>query len=75
MDPANVDTFVQNIFDFVINNNLDRVDIDWEYPGATDIPGIPEGLASDGTNYLNFIKKMKTNFPFNKTVSIAAPAS
>jgi hypothetical protein len=42
---------------------------------ATDIPGIPEGLASDGTNYLNFIKKMKTNFPFDKTVSIAAPAS
>lgn len=42
---------------------------------ATDLPDIPKGLASDGTNYLNFIKKMKLNFPFDKTVSIAAPAS
>lgn len=43
MDPANVDTFVQNIFDFVINNNLDRVDIDWEYPGVSSlIPSLEE---------------------------------
>ncbi|KAJ5081191.1 killer toxin alpha/beta [Penicillium angulare] len=75
MDPKNVDTFVDNIYNFVEANGLDGVDFDWEYPGEQDIPGIPKGLTSDGANYLAFLKKMKTNFPFDKTVSIAAPAS
>ncbi|KAJ5926897.1 killer toxin alpha/beta [Penicillium verrucosum] len=75
MDPANSGKFIDNINNFVKKNGLNGIDFDWEYPGATDLPGIPKGLASDGTTYLNFIKKMKLNFPFDKTVSIAAPAS
>ncbi|KAL4996287.1 hypothetical protein BDV10DRAFT_187234 [Aspergillus recurvatus] len=75
MQPANVDTFVQNVFDFVEANGLDGIDFDWEYPGAPDIPGIPAGLESDGPNYLNFLKNMRDHFPDVKTVSIAAPAS
>lgn len=35
MDPANVDTFVSNIVDFVEKKGLDGVDIDWEYPGVS----------------------------------------
>lgn len=43
MDPANVDTFVQNIFDFVMNNNLDGIVFDWEYPGVSSlIPSLKE---------------------------------
>lgn len=26
-----------------MDNQLDGVDFDWEYPGAPDIPGIPPG--------------------------------
>lgn len=35
MDPANVDTFVQNIYNFVEKNGLDGIDFDWEYPGVS----------------------------------------
>ncbi|KAJ5156895.1 glycoside hydrolase family 18 protein [Penicillium canariense] len=75
MEPVNAPTFVQNIFDFVEANGLDGVDFDWEYPGAPDIPGIPAGLASDGPNYLSFLKTLRDGFPYTKSISIAAPAS
>lgn len=35
MDPANVDTFVTNIYNFIEKNGLDGIDIDWEYPGVS----------------------------------------
>lgn len=35
MDPANVGTFVQNIYNFIEDNGLDGVDFDWEYPRAS----------------------------------------
>ncbi|ERS97228.1 hypothetical protein HMPREF1624_06559 [Sporothrix schenckii ATCC 58251] len=62
------------IADFVKQHNLDGVDIDWEYPGAPDIPGIPAASTDDGANYLDFLVVLKNLLPF-KTVSIAAPAS
>lgn len=33
--PANRNTFKQNVVDFVKANNLDGVDLDWEYPGVS----------------------------------------
>lgn len=61
--------------DTVNQYNLDRVDFDWEYPGATDIPGIPLGSPSDGPNYLSFLQEVRALLPAGKTLSIAAPAS
>ncbi|CRG88879.1 hypothetical protein PISL3812_05914 [Talaromyces islandicus] len=75
MNPDNVETFIANIVDYVNEQKLDGVDIDWEYPGAPDIPGIPPGLASDAPNYLAFLKKLRAKLPLGKTMSIAAPAS
>jgi GH18 family chitinase len=63
-----------NIANFIKLHNLDGVDIDWEYPGAPDIPGIPPGEPDEGPNYLAFLVVLKNLLP-GKTVSIAAPAS
>ncbi len=71
----NVVRFAQNVADFVVNNNLDGVDIDWEYPGATDIKNSQNGTAEDGPNYLRFLQMLRRRLPKDKTVSFAAPAS
>ncbi|KAJ5415834.1 hypothetical protein N7465_004529 [Penicillium sp. CMV-2018d] len=63
-----------NIANFVKDNNLDGVDIDWEYPSAPDIPGVPSGDKSEGANYLAFLVVLK-NLLGDKSVSIAAPGS
>ncbi|KAJ5097138.1 hypothetical protein N7456_007859 [Penicillium angulare] len=68
-------TFAKNVVDFANQHNLDGLDFDWEYPGATDIRGVPPGSPEDGTNYLEFLKLVKAALPDDKTVSIAAPAS
>lgn len=56
------------------NNNLDGVDFDWEYPGATDIPGVPNGGDSETSDYLEFLKLMADKLK-GKSLSIALPAS
>lgn len=80
MLPSNRAAFAQKVVDFLSNETIDGVDFDWEYPGATDIPGVPEpGTPADGINYLKFLTvlrtKMRTTFQSTKTLSIAAPAS
>ncbi|KAL2799896.1 glycoside hydrolase superfamily [Aspergillus keveii] len=75
MDPANVDSFIVNIMTFVEEHNIDGLDFDWEYPGATNLPSLSLGWLADGPNYLAFLKKLKMIFPREKTVAIAAPAS
>ncbi|CAG8890307.1 unnamed protein product [Penicillium egyptiacum] len=71
---ANRKTLATNIANFIKDNNLDGVDIDWEYPGATDIPDVPAGDENEGNNYLAFLALLKNLLP-GKSVSIAAPAS
>lgn len=63
-----------NIANFIKEHDLDGVDIDWEYPGAPDLPDFDPGKAEDGPNYLAFLAVLKNLLP-GKTVAIAAPAS
>ncbi|GFF80120.1 killer toxin subunits alpha/beta [Aspergillus lentulus] len=71
---ANRLTMATNIANFIKENNLDGVDIDWEYPGAPDIPGIPPDDPDSGDNYLAFLVILKNLLP-GKSVSIAAASS
>lgn len=71
---ANRDTLVENVANFVTENDLDGVDFDWEYPGEPDIPGIPAGSDEDGSNYLEFLTAMRSALP-DKIISITAPGS
>lgn len=71
--------FANSVVNMINKYNLDGIDIDWEYPGATDLKGwagsTPTVHSNDGENYLKFLKMMKSKMPKDKTLSIAAPAS
>lgn len=72
--PANREKFATNIANFAFTLNLDGIDLDWEYPGAPDIPGIPADSKNSGNNYLEFVKLLKSKLR-NKTLSMAIPSS
>lgn len=72
--PANRFRMAINIANFIKKHDLDGVDIDWEYPGAPDLPDIPPASLDDGPNYLAFLVILKNLLP-GKSVSIAAPSS
>ncbi|KAH6688887.1 glycoside hydrolase family 18 protein [Plectosphaerella plurivora] len=72
----NRELFATNAAKFIMDEGLDGIDIDWEYPGAPDIlvNGVPIGQPGDGVAYLRFLTTLKAKLP-SKSVSIAAPAS
>ncbi|KAJ7087999.1 glycoside hydrolase superfamily [Mycena belliarum] len=72
---ANRQTFASNLVAFVNQWNLDGVDIDWEYPGEQDVPGIPADSADDGQNLATFLVVLRSLLDFSKSISIATPAS
>lgn len=72
--PANRLTMATKIANFIKKHDLDGVDIDWEYPGAPDLPDIPAADKEDGPNYLAFLVILK-NLLRGKSISIAAPSS
>ncbi|KAJ5888257.1 glycoside hydrolase [Penicillium taxi] len=68
-------TLVTNVVAYVNETGLDGVDFDWEYPGETDIDGIPAGSDDEGDNYLAFLKAMREALPSDKLLTVTAPAS
>ncbi|EFQ36789.1 glycosyl hydrolase family 18 [Colletotrichum graminicola] len=73
--PANRDVFKRNIISFINEHNLDGIDLDWEYPGAPDIPDIPSDDPVNGVNYYRLLVSIKAEVGSSKSVSFAAPAS
>ncbi|KFY31495.1 hypothetical protein V493_01055 [Pseudogymnoascus sp. VKM F-4281 (FW-2241)] len=72
---ANREKLATNLVGYVINNGLDGLDIDWEYPAAPDLPDIPKGDLSEAVNYLRLLATIRSKLPKDKTLSIAAPSS
>lgn len=73
--PENRETLASNLAAFIVDSGLEGIDIDWEYPGAPDIPGIPPADPMDGDHYLEFLKLLREKLPSDKSLAIAAPAS
>jgi chitinase len=66
--------FANNVVKFMEKHNFDGVDLDWEYPGATD-QGIPAGDRTDGLYYVRFLNTFRNLLPKGKSLSIALPGS
>ncbi|KAI1771875.1 glycoside hydrolase superfamily [Hypoxylon cercidicola] len=75
VSPDGREHFTDSLASFADEHGLSGIDIDWEYPGAADIPGIPPGQKEDGDNYLEMLKLLRSKLDSSKTISIAAPAS
>lgn len=75
VQPANRNTLATNLVNFLIRYNLDGIDLDWEYPGAQEMTGIPNDDPNNGNNYLELVKLIKAKLPAGKTLSVALPAS
>ncbi|GAB1316462.1 hypothetical protein MFIFM68171_06672 [Madurella fahalii] len=63
VNPANRVRLAENIANYANQHGLDGTDIDWEYPAAPDIPGIPPAEPIDGPNYLAFLKLLNSMLP------------
>ncbi|KAL4979810.1 glycoside hydrolase superfamily [Aspergillus desertorum] len=55
VQPANRETMAKKIADFVLEHDLDGIEIDWEYPRAPDMPNIPPGKKNEGNLYTAFL--------------------
>jgi GH18 family chitinase len=73
--PGNRARFIGTLLSFLAKHDLDGIDMDWEYPGAPDISGIPSGDPAEGMDYYETLASLKTKIGSTGTVSFAAPAS
>lgn len=74
---ANRQTFINNVISFLFDYGLDGVDFDWEYPGESDIQGIPASSTEDASNFYAFLLELniaRSTGP-EILVSVTAPAS
>nr|AIT18909.1 chitinase [Hirsutella thompsonii] len=71
---ASQDIFIDSLIAFMVENDFDGVDLDWEYPVAEDRGGSKD----DFENYAILLRRMREKFNgLNKRygISIAIPAS
>lgn len=62
--------FIDSANEFMDKYGFDGIDIDWEYPAATDLGG----RKSDRENLAELVKEMKESFGGKKGISMTVPA-
>lgn len=62
--------FITSASEFMDKYGFDGIDIDWEYPAATD----RGGTAADTQNFVSLVQEMKAQLT-NKGITITIPAS
>ncbi|RDW86123.1 uncharacterized protein DSM5745_02765 [Aspergillus mulundensis] len=68
------DIFFESLLSFIVNNNFDGVDLDWEYPVTDDRGGKPE----DFGNFVTLLERLRgrlNQIPRPIGLSITLPAS
>ncbi|KAJ5528068.1 glycoside hydrolase [Penicillium frequentans] len=63
--------FIKNILQFMQTYGFDGVDLDWEYPGASD----RGGTTDDGANFVSLVKEMRAVFGTKYGISATLPTS
>ncbi|KAJ5720986.1 uncharacterized protein N7483_008920 [Penicillium malachiteum] len=66
---ANRKTFIDSVVNYLVKYGLDGIEIDWEYPVASD----RSGTAADKENYVSLVKEMQEAFAaydFDLTVTL-----
>ncbi|KAJ1957491.1 hypothetical protein GGI12_005012, partial [Dipsacomyces acuminosporus] len=58
-------TMIKSMVDYVKNNNLDGIDIDWEYPGRLGNTCNVYDAANDTPNFLKFLQSLRAAFDQN----------
>ncbi|KAJ2525367.1 hypothetical protein GGI11_000118 [Coemansia sp. RSA 2049] len=61
-DTTSQNPLVASIVNFVDTNNLDGIDLDWEYPGREGNGCTNPDLANDTPNYLKFVTNLRSAF-------------
>ena len=67
------DAFFESLVSFMLQNDFDGVDLDWEYPTADDRGGRPEDYA----NYVTLVKRLRERLDqlprhFGLTITLAS---
>ncbi|KAK4646300.1 hypothetical protein QC761_0041370 [Podospora bellae-mahoneyi] len=62
--PGNREILATNIAKFVVNHDLDGMDLDSGYSGAPDLPDIPSADPLDGVAYLELLKLLRQKLPW-----------
>ncbi|PNY26474.1 Uncharacterized protein TCAP_03602 [Tolypocladium capitatum] len=63
-NPSTSDKMIQNIADYIKKNDLDGVDIDWQYPGRPGDDCNSYDPQNDAQNYLAFLTRLRQQFDF-----------
>jgi len=57
---ATRDVFVQDVISFIKSNNVDGIDLDWEFPGRLGMSCNVVDVANDSANLLLLLKELRT---------------
>ncbi|OKL55832.1 hypothetical protein UA08_08920 [Talaromyces atroroseus] len=68
---SNRAAFISSLSSFMQTYGFDGVDIDWEYPAASDRGGVP----ADTANFVSLVKELRGKFGTTKGVTATLPSS